>query len=80
MLSKITIGNDYELTIKHNQRDNTLEVRCAHHDATSYMTVTPTYTCCISGDVIAPEDLQDAKDAAEIANILEEAEYYARLN
>jgi hypothetical protein len=44
------------------------------------MTVTPTYTCCISGDVIAPEDLQDAKDAAEIANILEEAEYYARLN
>lgn len=76
LLDKITIGNDYHLTIKHNQRDNTLEVRCAHHDATSYMTVTPTYTCCISGEVIAPEDLQDAKDSANILNTFEGAEFY----
>lgn len=71
LLSALTVNSDYTLELEW-RTDGTLEATCAHHDATSGYTVTPTHRCDLSGEFIKPIDLEDAKRLAKVYNILEQ--------
>lgn len=76
LLSALTVNSDYTLELEW-RTDGTLEATCAHHDATSGYTVTPTHRCDLSGEFIKPIDLEDAKRLAKVYNILEQNKWDA---
>lgn len=79
VLSKLYIGNDFNLSID-LLHDGTMEAVCAHHDATSYMTVRPTANCCREGEVIHPDELDKSAQLASIINALDGCNDYDNLS
>lgn len=65
LLDILTVNSDYTLNVEW-MTDDTMQATCAHHDATSYYEVIPAKACCETGKLIHPDDLDKAKELAEI--------------
>ena len=59
--------------------DGTMEASCHHHDASSSFRIFPTVSCCISGEGIPYDEIEDAKKRAELVNALSQSDYYEYL-